>query len=176
MYVKMTKGIMMNFLMAIPKRLIASVFFLPLLWLRYMFTGQFVEQPEQEESDGADLIRRINFLKHQNIQLCSKLNNLVDFISHHKNVIAVNIEDREELDEHQKSFCLDVTSSLHYMADGLTKEAHKRFMDIVKPGIEAMRAKSDLSGTQRGKLDKCLSGDLNTILSLYTGILTKNAA
>ena len=163
----------MAYLLKLPLRLITSVFLMPFLWLRYVLTGS-VNQDNKEVVDAAPLIQRLNGLQFQNAEMKTKLDSLLDVLSYHKSDIAERIETNAALDEHEKSFCLDLASSIEILKKAKDSEAFDVFLKRMSPALKMVKTKTTLTASDSVLLERCQSGDLSSFLAYFSVLVTRS--
>tara|TARA_B100002049_G_scaffold180623_1_gene137559 strand:- start:21521 stop:22015 length:495 start_codon:yes stop_codon:yes gene_type:complete len=163
----------MAYLLKLPLRMITSVFLMPFLWLRYVLTGK-VSRDNQEVVDAAPLIQRLNGLQFQNAEMKTKLDSLLDVLSYHKSDIAERIEANAALDEHEKSFCLDLASSIEFLKKAKDSEAFDVFLKRMSPALKMVKTKTTLTASDSALLERCQSGDLSSFFAYFSVLVTRS--
>lgn len=163
----------MYLLVKIPLRLIVSIFYIPVLFFRYVFTGAVghVDQNEQAE-DISMLLKQMNGLRFQNDDLSKRFNLMVDILSHHKTDISDKILSNKALDEHEKGFCLDLASSIHFLKKLTDSKAKALFMNRMKPAIKRINL-GGANSAEKALIAKCQNGDENSFLMYFSMLVTR---
>jgi len=155
------------------KRILLSVIFAPLFLLRYLFTGVVITAPD-DLPDIENLLNRINGLRHQNKSLTDDLDQSIMVMERCKEEISLAVEGSSNLDQHEKSFCMDVASAISHVFtkddDGIAKD---RLMAIISPGLAAIKQKTKLKNSDQNTLDKAIDGDKESIVLFFVSLLSR---
>lgn len=163
----------MTYFFKLPLRIITSIFLMPFLWFRYILTGR-VSRVSTDVVDAAPLIERLNGLQFQNSAMKTKIDSLLDVLSYHKKDIAERVEANSALDEYEKSFCLDLASSIEVLKKAKDNEAFDIFFKRMSPALKMVKSKTTLTASDSALVEQCQGGDLSSFLAYFSILVTRS--